>query len=88
MKYDLDFTNKVAIIMGNEHRGISDEINEIVDKHIYIPMRGMIQSLNVSVATAVILYEAQRQRTLKGMYDSCELSQNEFENLINVWCNK
>ncbi|MCB0743305.1 MAG: RNA methyltransferase [Ignavibacteriae bacterium] len=86
--YDLDFTNKVAIIMGNEHRGISDEINEIVDKHIYIPMRGMIQSLNVSVATAVILYEAQRQRTLKGMYDSCELSQNEFENLINVWCNK
>ena len=65
--YNIDFTEKVAIVMGNEHRGISDEIIENVDKHIYIPMRGMIQSLNVSVATAVILYEAQRQRSIKGI---------------------
>ncbi|MFZ1292374.1 MAG: RNA methyltransferase [Melioribacteraceae bacterium] len=86
--YNIDFTKKVAIIMGNEHRGISDEIAKLVDKHIYIPMRGMIQSLNVSVATAVILYEAQRQRTLNRMYDKSELSINQLENLINVWCNK
>ena len=86
--YDLDFTEKIAIVMGNEHRGISEEIIEACDKHIYIPMRGMIQSLNVSVATAVVLYEAQRQRTEKGMYDKSELSEDELNNLINEWCNK
>lgn len=86
--YDLDFTEKIAIVMGNENRGISEEITSACDKHIYIPMRGMIQSLNVSVATAVILYEAQRQRALKGMYEKSELPPNELENLINEWCNK
>ena len=86
--YDLDLTEKVAIVMGNEHRGISEEMIEAVDKHIYIPMRGMIQSLNVSVATAVILYEAQRQRALKGMYSKSELKKEELEELINIWCDK
>ena len=74
--------------MGNEHRGISEKIIEHSDKHIYIPMRGMIQSLNVSVATAVVLYEAQRQRALKGMYKQSELPEEEIEDLINIWCDK
>jgi len=86
--YDLDFTEKIAIVMGNENRGISEEMINSVDKHIYIPMRGMIQSLNVSVATAVTLYEAQRQRALKGMYEKSELSEEELENQITEWCNK
>jgi tRNA (guanosine-2'-O-)-methyltransferase len=86
--YDLDLTEKVAILMGNENRGLSEEMIKTCDKLIYIPMRGMIQSLNVSVATAVILYEAQRQRTLKGMYEKSELPENELENLINYWCDK
>ena len=86
--YNIDFTEKVAIVMGNEHRGISEEIIESVDKHIYIPMRGMIQSLNVSVATAVILYEAQRQRAIKGYYEKSELPEEELDNLINEWCDK
>jgi tRNA (guanosine-2'-O-)-methyltransferase len=86
--YNVDFTDKVAIVMGNEHRGISDEIIEHVDKHIYIPMRGMIQSLNVSVATAVILYEAQRQRALKGLYEKSELADDQLDELINNWCEK
>ena len=86
--YNVDFTEKVAIVMGNEHRGISDEIIESVDKHIYIPMRGMIQSLNVSVATAVILYEAQRQRALKGLYEKSELADDQLDDLINNWCEK
>lgn len=86
--YDLDLTQRIAIILGNEHRGISDEISELSDKHIYIPMRGMIQSLNVSVAAAVVLYEAQRQRMIKGMYSKSELSYNELEEIINNWCNK
>ncbi|MBK8945698.1 MAG: RNA methyltransferase [Ignavibacteriae bacterium] len=86
--YDVDFTKKVAIIMGNEHRGISEEITNLIDKQIYIPMHGMIQSLNVSVAAAVILYEAQRQRLNKKMYINSELTNNQLDNLINVWCNK
>lgn len=86
--YDLDFTEKIAIVMGNEHRGISEEVANICDKHIYIPMRGMIQSLNVSVATAVILYEVQRQRLEKGMYEKSELTEEELEELISKWCEK
>lgn len=86
--YDLDLTEKIAIVMGNEHRGISEDMSNGVDKHIYIPMRGMIQSLNVSVATAVTLYEAQRQRMEKGMYEKSELSGKELDNLIDEWCDK
>ncbi len=86
--YNLDMTEKVAIVMGNENRGLSDEMIKACDKHICIPMRGMIQSLNVSVATAVILYEAQRQRALKGLYEKSELPANELEGLINDWCDR
>ena len=86
--YDIDFTEKVAIVMGNEHRGVSEEAAKLSDGTIYIPMHGMIQSLNVSVATAVILYEAQRQRLLKGMYEQTELSEMEIEELINEWSEK
>ncbi|MBN1301385.1 MAG: RNA methyltransferase [Melioribacteraceae bacterium] len=86
--YDIDMTGKIAFVFGNEHRGVSEDAAEKADKKIYIPMRGMIQSLNVSVATAVTLFEAQRQRALKGMYDFSELSDDEIENFINDWCDK
>lgn len=86
--YDLDLTEKVVFVLGNENRGVSKEAAELADKVYYIPMRGMIQSLNVSVATAVTLYEAQRQRALKGMYEKSELSEEEIEKLINEWCDK
>jgi tRNA (guanosine-2'-O-)-methyltransferase len=65
--YDVDFTRPSAIIVGNEHRGVSDEVLALSDQNIYIPQTGMIESLNVSVATAVILYEAFRQRSAAGM---------------------
>jgi len=86
--YDIDFTEKVAIVMGNEHRGVSEEAAKLSDGTIYIPMRGMIQSLNVSVATAVTLYEAQRQRMLKGMYENPELPEDKIESMIDEWCDK
>lgn len=86
--YELDLTEKVAIVMGNEHRGITDEVAELADEIFYIPMHGMIQSLNVSVATAVTLYEAQRQRAAKGMYETSELSDDELEKKIDKWCEK
>ncbi|HXF99326.1 MAG TPA: RNA methyltransferase, partial [Bacteroidota bacterium] len=56
--YDLDLTKKVALVFGNEHRGVSDEAAEKADGNFMIPMVGMIQSLNISVACAVSLYEA------------------------------
>lgn len=86
--YEIDWTKKIAIVMGNEHRGVSEEAAGLADELIYIPMRGMIQSLNVSVATAVILYEAQRQRSEAGMYDKSELSEEEIQRLIDLWSEK
>ncbi|QLE87272.1 tRNA (guanosine(18)-2'-O)-methyltransferase TrmH [Shewanella sp. Scap07] len=65
---DIDYTKPTAIIMGNERDGVSEEGIAIADQHIIIPMIGMVQSLNVSVASALIMYEAQRQREIAGMY--------------------
>ena len=86
--YDIDLTEKVAIVMGNESRGVSEEAAELADECYYIPMRGMIQSLNVSVAAAVTLYEAQRQRVQKGLYDKSEMNDEELNKLIDEWCDK
>jgi tRNA (guanosine-2'-O-)-methyltransferase len=86
--YDIDLTQKVALVFGNEKRGVSYEAEKLADETFYIPMRGMIQSLNVSVAAAVTLYEAQRQRVQKGMYGKSELPEEEIEKLIDEWCKK
>lgn len=86
--YDLDFTDSIAVVLGNEHRGVSEESAALSDGLFYIPMRGMIQSLNVSVAAAVTLYEAQRQRALKGLYSKSELPKAEIDKLIDKWCEK
>ncbi len=77
--YDLDLTAKSAVVLGNEHRGVSGEAASAADETFMIPMFGMVQSLNVSVATAVILYEALRQRLVKGMYSSEELNEELLE---------
>lgn len=65
---DVDYTKPTAIILGGEKNGITAEALALADQDILIPMVGMVQSLNVSVASALILYEAQRQRQLAGMY--------------------
>ncbi len=66
---EIDYTKPTAIILGGEKHGISKHALEMADQDIIIPMVGMVQSLNVSVASALILFEAQRQRQLAGMYD-------------------
>jgi len=66
---DIDYTKPTAIVLGQEKFGVSSEALELADQDILIPMVGMVESLNVSVATALILYEAQRQRQLAGMYN-------------------
>jgi tRNA (guanosine-2'-O-)-methyltransferase len=65
---DIDYTKPTAIILGGEKFGVSKQALALADHDIIIPMVGMVQSLNVSVASALILYEAQRQRQLAGMY--------------------
>ena len=63
--YETDMTGPCAIIMGSEGKGISSSMLELADEKVAIPMSGQISSLNVSVATAVMLYEAVRQRISK-----------------------
>lgn len=83
--YDLDLTHKVALVFGNEHRGVSDEAAAKADGNFQIPMIGMIQSLNVSVAAAVSLYEAFRQRLACGANHRCLLTQEEQDALYEEW---
>lgn len=66
---EIDYTIPTAIVLGQEKFGTSDIALELADQDIVIPMVGMVQSLNVSVACSVVLYEAQRQRQMAGMYD-------------------
>lgn len=69
----LDLTQSVALVFGNEHSGVSDEIRSLADGNFMIPQVGIIQSLNISVACAVTLYEAFRQKELAGHYQRLDL---------------
>lgn len=79
---DIDFTIPTAIVVGQELEGISKEAVNKADKSIIIPMYGMVQSLNVSVATAIILYEAQRQRNAKGLYNNASIDPIKMNDFI------
>ena len=83
-----DFTRPTAIVMGNEHRGLDEELAAQLDGELYIPMYGMIQSFNVSVAAAIILAEASRQRVLAGMYATCRYSPEEYAEKLALWLEK
>jgi tRNA (guanosine-2'-O-)-methyltransferase len=85
---DYDLTQPTAFIMGNEHSGVPQELTDIVDGEVYIPMYGMIQSFNVSVAAALLLYEAARQRAAAGLYDSPRFAPEEFEQRLAEWIEK
>jgi tRNA (guanosine-2'-O-)-methyltransferase len=60
---EVDYTKPTAILVGEEFEGISDQAIALADEHVTIPMMGFVQSLNVSVASALVLYEVQRQRS-------------------------
>ena len=84
---DLDFTKNTCFVLGAEKWGLSKELTAQVDKSIYIPMHGMVQSLNVSVAGAILLFEAIRQRKNKNLipYDGEGLNQEEYKNTLFEW---
>lgn len=86
--YDLNLTQRTALVFGNEHTGVSDDVKEMSDRNFQIPMYGMIQSLNVSVAVAVSLYEALRQREVKGKYLRSDYSKTELNEKINNYINR
>jgi len=83
--YDIDWTKPSAIIVGNEHSGVSVETQKLSTENLYIPMNGIVESLNVSVATAVTLYEASRQRKLSGKYPNTNIDKKWLEKKLNQW---
>ncbi len=85
---DYDFTKPTAIIMGNEHAGVPEELIPHVDGEVYIPMFGMIQSFNVSVAAALMLAEASRQRREAGMYERMSWTNEEYAERLALWLEK
>ncbi len=82
---EVDYTRPVALVFGSEAEGISAESLAFADTVIRIPMLGMVQSLNLSVSVAVILYEALRQRAARGMLDKAGLPAGELERLRKKW---
>lgn len=81
----VDYTIPTAIVMGTERFGVSENTLAAVDQQITIPMMGVAQSLNVSVACAVVLYEAQRQRQSAGLYDTSRLEAEILETQRFEW---
>lgn len=83
--HELNLTNSVALVFGNEHSGVSDEIISMADGNFIIPQVGIIKSLNISVACAVTLYEAYRQKSIAGHYNSLKLKGTQLETLRKEW---
>lgn len=81
----VDYTVPCAILLGNEKQGVSPETAAKVDKHIIIPMMGMVESFNVSVAAAIILAEAQHQRQQAGLYSRPRLDQKTYQHTFFRW---
>jgi tRNA (guanosine-2'-O-)-methyltransferase len=82
---EVDLTEPVAFMMGAELEGLSDEGLALADELLVIPMAGMVRSLNVSVATALLLFEAFRQRESAGLYEASRLPPEEFQSILFEW---
>ncbi len=83
--HKIDFTKNIALVFGNEHNGVSEEIRTLADGNFIIPQVGIIQSLNISVACAVTLYEAWRQKTNAGQYNQRSLDDVKYNELLKEW---
>jgi tRNA (guanosine-2'-O-)-methyltransferase len=83
--HQLNLTEPVALVFGNEHSGVSNDIIQIADGNFIIPQVGVIKSLNISVACAVSLYEAFRQKNNVGHYNSPRLQGEKLATLRKHW---
>ena len=81
----LDLTKPVAFAFGNEHSGSSKELMKAADAIVRLPMVGFVESFNVSVAAAISLHEAYRQRSAAGLYDKPQLSKLGRARLLKHW---
>jgi tRNA (guanosine-2'-O-)-methyltransferase len=83
--WSCDLTGSLALVFGNEKQGLSEQMQRLCDGSFIIPQQGMGHSLNISVACGVVLYEAMRQRLLRGMYAEPRLAQGEREAVRRRW---
>ena len=83
--HDLNLKESVALVFGNEHSGVSEEIIAMADGNFIIPQVGIIKSLNISVACAVTLYEAYRQKDIAGHYNHIKLDGEQLDTLKTNW---
>ena len=83
--YNLNLTEKVALVFGNEHDGCSQTMIALADGNFIIPQVGIIKSLNISVACAVTLYEAYRQKNIAGHYNQPKLDPAYADALLQKW---
>ncbi len=82
----VDYTRPSAILLGAELDGVSDAGLRHADVRVAVPMAGMVESLNVSVAAAILLFEAQRQREAAGLYDHSRLDAEIYARTLFEWC--
>lgn len=83
--HEVDYTKPTALLLGAERTGISEEAEAIADVHITVPMVGMVESFNVSVAAGIILTEARHQRQQAGLYNQQRIDQASYERLFFEW---
>lgn len=82
---EIDFTRPTALLLGTEKYGVSAESVAAADRHVVIPMMGMVASFNVSVAAAIMLAEACEQRRRAGLYDSARLDPEVYRQTLFRW---
>jgi tRNA (guanosine-2'-O-)-methyltransferase len=83
---EVDFTRPTAVMLGAELEGISPAGLDQAEVNLLVPMAGMVESLNVSVAAAVILFEARRQRQAAGLYDHRRIDEAVYARTLFEWC--
>ncbi len=83
--FNMNLTESIALVFGNEKRGVTDEARQYADGNFIIPQVGMISSLNISVACAVTLYEAYRQKSLIGHYEQPKLKGEKLQQIQKEW---
>lgn len=81
----VDYTRPTALLLGTELEGLTVEALDAADRLVVVPMEGAVASLNVSVAAAVVLYEAQRQRAAIGRYDAPLADTDETRRTLFEW---
>lgn len=81
----VDYTRPTVVLLGAELHGVSEVGRALADVHLAVPMMGLAESLNVSVAAAVILFEAQRQRLEAGLYDRPRLDAETYRRTLFEW---